>query len=141
MPFNKLFFLLWNLVFLLLICIFPLIRYSRRSSSTDKDILKLPSNGCRGGPLWSKHHSPDCSDGCFGKLFIQICMDLLTIIIINLKNSILQGDLAKKKIYPTLWMLFRDKLIPDKTFIYGYSRSKLTMEQLKSNVSPYLKVG
>ncbi|XP_027844290.2 glucose-6-phosphate 1-dehydrogenase isoform X1 [Aphis gossypii] len=49
------------------------------------------------------------------------------------------GDLAKKKIYPTLWMLFRDKLIPDKTFIYGYSRSKLTMEQLISNVSPYLK--
>lgn len=37
-------------------------------------------------------------------------------------------------------MLFRDKLIPDKTFIYGYSRSKLTMEQLKSNVAPYLKV-
>jgi glucose-6-phosphate 1-dehydrogenase len=37
-------------------------------------------------------------------------------------------------------MLFRDKLIPEKTFIYGYSRSKLTMEQLKSNVAPYLKV-
>lgn len=37
-------------------------------------------------------------------------------------------------------MLFRDRLIPDKTFIYGYSRSKLTMEQLKNNVAPYLKV-
>ena len=23
------------------------------------------------------------------------------------------GDLARKKIYPTLWALFRDKLIPD----------------------------
>lgn len=48
--------------------------------------------------------------------------------------------MAKKKIYPTLWMLFRDRLIPDETFIYGYSRSKLTLEQLKTNVAPYLKV-
>ncbi|XP_050527221.1 glucose-6-phosphate 1-dehydrogenase [Daktulosphaira vitifoliae] len=49
------------------------------------------------------------------------------------------GDLAKKKIYPTLWMLFRDSLIPEKTYIYGYSRSKLTMDQIKANCTPYLK--
>ena len=69
------------------------------------------------------------------------------------------GDLARKKIYPTLWALFRDNLIPtvrsdenknikDKkhtiqnicslsqgTVIYGYARSKLTIEEVRSKCS------
>jgi hypothetical protein len=42
------------------------------------------------------------------------------------------GDLARKKIYPTLWALFRDNLIPTGTVIYGYARSKLTIEEIRS---------
>jgi len=45
------------------------------------------------------------------------------------------GDLARKKIYPTLWALFRDKLIPAGTVIFGYARSKLTIEEIRSKCS------
>ncbi|KAK7103001.1 glucose-6-phosphate 1-dehydrogenase-like isoform X2 [Littorina saxatilis] len=50
------------------------------------------------------------------------------------------GDLAKKKIYPTLWWLFRDGLLPPKTFFIGYARSKLTVEDIKTNVIQHMKV-
>ncbi|KAH9381256.1 hypothetical protein HPB48_003237 [Haemaphysalis longicornis] len=50
------------------------------------------------------------------------------------------GDLAKKKIYPTLWALFRDGLLPPKTKFVGYARTKMTVEELWTKVSPYLKV-
>ena len=32
------------------------------------------------------------------------------------------GDLAKKKIYPTLWSLFKEGLLPKNTTIVGYAR-------------------
>ncbi|CAG2107644.1 unnamed protein product [Medioppia subpectinata] len=50
------------------------------------------------------------------------------------------GDLAKKKIYPTLWALFRDRLIPKQTVIIGYARTKLTVDELKTNISKYIKL-
>lgn len=49
------------------------------------------------------------------------------------------GDLAKKKIYPTLWWLFRDGLLPDNTHIVGFARSDLTMDAIHQKVQPYLK--
>ncbi|XP_066997897.2 glucose-6-phosphate 1-dehydrogenase isoform X2 [Anabrus simplex] len=50
------------------------------------------------------------------------------------------GDLAKKKIYPTLWWLFRDNLLPSNTTFYGYARSKLTVEELRNKCHQYMKV-
>ncbi|XP_066598128.1 glucose-6-phosphate 1-dehydrogenase [Prorops nasuta] len=50
------------------------------------------------------------------------------------------GDLAKKKIYPTLWWLFRDNLLPKTTTFFGYARSNLTLEELREKCSPYMKV-
>ncbi|XP_013779102.1 glucose-6-phosphate 1-dehydrogenase-like isoform X1 [Limulus polyphemus] len=50
------------------------------------------------------------------------------------------GDLAKKKIYPTLWSLYRDGLIPKKTIFVGYARSKLTVHDIRNKSEPYLKV-
>uniref|UniRef100_A0A8C3JQB8 glucose-6-phosphate dehydrogenase (NADP(+)) n=1 Tax=Calidris pygmaea TaxID=425635 RepID=A0A8C3JQB8_9CHAR len=47
-----------------------------------------------------------------------------------------QGDLAKKKIYPTIWWLFRDGLLPDDTQVVGFARSPLTLEQLRQRVTP-----
>jgi len=41
------------------------------------------------------------------------------------------GDLARKKIYPTLWALYRDKLIPHDTKVFGYARSNLTVPMLR----------
>lgn len=52
----------------------------------------------------------------------------------------MQGDLAKKKIYPTLWWLFRDNLLPAETIFYGYARSKLTIAQLRQQCEQYMKV-
>ncbi|XP_045166383.2 glucose-6-phosphate 1-dehydrogenase X-like isoform X1 [Mercenaria mercenaria] len=50
------------------------------------------------------------------------------------------GDLAKKKIYPVLWALFKDELLPKETYIIGYARSKLSLEDLQSRWAPFLKV-
>lgn len=50
------------------------------------------------------------------------------------------GDLAKKKIYPTLWWLYRDNLLPVKTIFFGYARSKMSVEQLREKCDPYMKV-
>lgn len=50
------------------------------------------------------------------------------------------GDVSRKKIYPTLWRLYRDSLLPDHTVIVGYARSQLTVEQMKEKCRPYMKV-
>lgn len=51
------------------------------------------------------------------------------------------GDLAKKKIYPTLWWLFKDDLLPANTFFLGYARSKLDIvEYLTKTCYEYMKV-
>ncbi len=50
------------------------------------------------------------------------------------------GDLAKKKIYPTLWFLYRDKLLPPGTTIVGYARSKLTVGNIREKCKPWFKV-
>lgn len=50
------------------------------------------------------------------------------------------GDLAKKKIYPTLWWLYRDNLLPKKTIFVGYARSVLSIEDIKKKTKPYMKI-
>ena len=52
----------------------------------------------------------------------------------------LQGDLATKKIYPTLWWLYRDQLLPEKTFFVGYARSKLTVNDIRTKTEKHMKV-
>jgi len=49
------------------------------------------------------------------------------------------GDLARKKIYPTLWALYRDNLLPKDTSIFGYARSKLTVEQIREKCANTVK--
>lgn len=50
------------------------------------------------------------------------------------------GDLAKKKIYPTLWSLYRDGLLPKKTIFIGFARTKLTVNEVFENTKPYLNI-
>lgn len=50
------------------------------------------------------------------------------------------GDLAKKKIYPTLWWLYRDNLLPKPTKFCGYARSKLTRDDIRKSCEKYMKV-
>eukprot|EP00056_Hartaetosiga_gracilis_P010205 m.149590 g.149590 ORF g.149590 m.149590 type:complete len:614 (-) comp13271_c1_seq19:1305-3146(-) len=50
------------------------------------------------------------------------------------------GDLAKKKIYPVLWKLFRNGHLDDDTLLIGYARSKLTQQALVERIQPYLEI-
>ncbi|CAF4637508.1 unnamed protein product [Rotaria sp. Silwood1] len=50
------------------------------------------------------------------------------------------GDLAKKKIYPTLWWLYRDGLLPEHIRFIGYARSQITIEKIFENAAKYMKV-
>jgi len=50
------------------------------------------------------------------------------------------GDLAKKKIYPTLWWLYRDELLPKPTFFVGYARSKVSIADILKKAEPFCKV-
>ncbi|KAK9758814.1 Glucose-6-phosphate dehydrogenase, C-terminal domain [Popillia japonica] len=50
------------------------------------------------------------------------------------------GDLARKKIYPTIWWLFRDRLLPGNTKFYGYSRSATTIPEIRARCEEYMKV-
>ncbi|XP_038067286.1 glucose-6-phosphate 1-dehydrogenase-like isoform X1 [Patiria miniata] len=50
------------------------------------------------------------------------------------------GDLAKKKIYPTLWWLYKDGLLPKKTMFVGFARSVLSITDIKTRTSPFLKL-
>lgn len=48
------------------------------------------------------------------------------------------GDLAKKKVLPTLWVLYRENLLPVNTQIIGFARSALTVEDLKKSVTEHV---
>ncbi|CAF2396099.1 unnamed protein product [Rotaria sp. Silwood2] len=50
------------------------------------------------------------------------------------------GDLAKKKIYPTLWWLYRDGFLPEYIRFIGYARSQITIEKIFENAAKYMKV-
>ncbi|CAH1265922.1 G6PD [Branchiostoma lanceolatum] len=50
------------------------------------------------------------------------------------------GDLAKKKIYPTLWWLFKDGLLPRQTYFVGYARSDLTVQAVRDKSTQYMKL-
>ena len=51
------------------------------------------------------------------------------------------GNLAKKKIYPTLWWLYRDDLLPENTYFLGYARSNLDIKEfLTKTAYTHMKV-
>ncbi|XP_026756875.1 glucose-6-phosphate 1-dehydrogenase [Galleria mellonella] len=50
------------------------------------------------------------------------------------------GDLAKKKIYPTIWYLYRDNLLPEKTKFIGYARTNQSMSDVQDKCKKYMKV-
>ncbi|CAF1291472.1 unnamed protein product [Rotaria sordida] len=50
------------------------------------------------------------------------------------------GDLAKKKIYPALWWLYRDGFLPEHIRIIGYARSQLTIEKIFENAKKFMKI-
>ncbi|XP_076117415.1 glucose-6-phosphate 1-dehydrogenase-like [Mytilus galloprovincialis] len=91
------------------------------------------------------------ADEYLGKMAVQGKVDMLSILRDELAYEggaashvfvVLgaSGDLAKKKIYPTLWWLFRDGLLPPKTYFIGYSRSKLTVDDIKKKTLPFMKI-
>eukprot|EP00127_Corallochytrium_limacisporum_P006107 Clim_evm56s218 gene=Clim_evmTU56s218 len=70
----------------------------------------------------------------YNKLETELGRACLSIVVLGAS-----GDLAKKKIFPTLWQLYHRKLIPPETNIVGYARSKLTAADVANKFQPYLK--
>jgi glucose-6-phosphate 1-dehydrogenase len=50
------------------------------------------------------------------------------------------GDLAKKKTFPALFGLFRNKFLPKDIKIVGYARTKMDHEEFLKRVRSYIKV-
>lgn len=50
------------------------------------------------------------------------------------------GDLAKKKTFPALFGLFREGQLSETTKIIGFARSKLSNDDLRNRIKPYLKL-
>ena len=58
-----------------------------------------------------------------------------------LSNRLLsQGDLATKKIFPSLCNLFEKKILPPSTQIIGYARSDMSVDRLSAKSNPFMKV-
>ncbi|KAM8793703.1 glucose-6-phosphate 1-dehydrogenase [Eudromia elegans] len=49
------------------------------------------------------------------------------------------GDLAKKKIIPTIWWLFRDGLLPEPTHVVGFARTPLSVAELRQRCERHLQ--
>lgn len=49
------------------------------------------------------------------------------------------GDLAKKKIYPALFSLYHERLLPQNTKVIGYARTPLTTKEFHDRIVPSLK--
>ncbi|CAB9512995.1 6-phosphogluconate dehydrogenase, decarboxylating (Fragment) [Seminavis robusta] len=64
--------------------------------------------------------------------WIRTCC--LTVVVVGAS-----GDLAKKKTFPSLLNLYADKLLPEDTVIFGYARSQLTDDELRSRIRPFLE--
>lgn len=77
--------------------------------------------------------SSSALEGSSPKQIEWLTDSLLAIVVVGAS-----GDLAKKKTYPSLLNLFDDGLLPDDTVIWGYARSKLTDEDLRDRLRPYL---
>lgn len=44
------------------------------------------------------------------------------------------GDLAKKKIFPSLFALYYEGMLPERFQIFGYARSKMTDEDFRNTI-------
>ncbi|KAF9412437.1 Glucose-6-phosphate 1-dehydrogenase [Podila epigama] len=51
------------------------------------------------------------------------------------------GDLAKKKTFPALFGLFKNKYLNPKTRIIGYARTKMDQGTFEGHITQYLKIG
>ena len=77
--------------------------------------------------------SSSALEGATSEQIEWLTESLLTIVVVGAS-----GDLAKKKTYPSLLNLYDDGLLPDNTTIWGYARSKLTDDELRDRLRPFL---
>ena len=99
-------------------------------------ISKIGRNGSHGRyALWCPATSRVCHSRSIGE-YIPSPQNIIDVS----KYCDFQGDLAKKKIYPTLWWLFRDNLLPKTTTFVGYARSKMTVNELRQQCDKWMNV-
>ena len=49
------------------------------------------------------------------------------------------GDLANKKIFPSLWRLFKDDLLPNRCFILAFAKTAFSREEFRNYIKENLK--
>lgn len=49
------------------------------------------------------------------------------------------GDLAKRKLYPSLFLLFAQDMLPKSTSIIGYARTEMTIDQYFEKLQPFME--
>lgn len=68
----------------------------------------------------------------------QPAKDLGDVTIIILGAS---GDLAKRKIYPAIFELYRDGHLSERFRVVGFARSKMEMDEFRDRLRPFIKIG
>lgn len=51
------------------------------------------------------------------------------------------GDLAKKKVYPSLYELYLSELLPTRILIVGYARSSIADDAFRASIRAFLTAG
>lgn len=90
-----------------------------------------PSN--HGGEENSDSDDDDITESEFAEtraLFSPVSAELLASVVVLGAD----GDLARKKILPTLFNLWRRKLLPKDTIVFGYARKEMTTDEFRRHV-------
>jgi len=77
-------------------------------------------------------------DDSFVSSLAKTCKDVENVTFIIFGAS---GDLAKRKIYPAIFDIFKSGYAPRNWRVVGYARSAMSMDQLKENVRPFMSEG
>lgn len=65
---------------------------------------------------------------------------------VKIKNNTLtcvifgsSGDLAKRKLFPSIFLLFAQDLLPKTTNIVGYARTEMSIDQFFEKLHPFIE--
>ncbi|EFJ45944.1 hypothetical protein VOLCADRAFT_82038 [Volvox carteri f. nagariensis] len=110
-------------------------RFSARSSLTADQQTSALTNGNSASPSTPSVFS-------FGNLNVEEAYDLerndwdatsLSVVVVGAS-----GDLAKKKIFPALFALYYEGLLPPEFHVYGFARSKMTDAEFRDVIASTL---
>ncbi|KAI4305638.1 hypothetical protein L6164_028994 [Bauhinia variegata] len=90
-------------------------------------------DGLPGSPLAKEHIKPQLVEESFPVSGSECVESNLSITVVGAS-----GDLAKKKIFPALFALYYEDCLPENFIVFGYARTKMTNEDLRTMISETL---